>query len=832
MNFYGASNSIQVPTKTSTNGGGLSSSSDGNNSTNGNNMLRSRSNSSNSLDVAASIFSSMQDLEARGSNLSSILGRAGGVGNNGLTAAAMMGGGGGGMDPRLGAGMMGVPGNNPYSHSLAAMAGAQQQQSVARHPDPQIAALMEMQSSLSRRNTPDPMSNLLGGAGGSAVNNMPSSASMALQLRKLEMEEMLLKYQQNNRASLLDSLNGGGGDYNPMRGTGTAAGVLPPTQMGEGGGGAAASRRGSNSSSILDEFTPEELLQEVTRRKSGLSSSIGDLYDTVLSRNNSREDLVGAMYNQMRAGGSTTGGRLSVGGLSPNSLDDLTALALAGKNGDKVLMEKLLQDKGGENNTGAKEQEEKKDKKDEADVEDEISGEVNSAPRIITVPTANPDAKLKGKKSSGSIDETSANSTVVTEDAEISDIDDDKKTANGDKKKRKRSDSTASFDALLSAFGDELTDLDKKKMKKAKEGKADGADNDDEDDKSAASSVNEQKDSEKKGDKDDMSTAKEDGAKEMARPRSANSVGSLHSTSLEGGRSSAVQAQIDALLKRDAAAAGRGNNSSSINDALEAMRREEIMIRERRMHEQVILQRQRENAIRDMVLRQRHGLPPMGHPPMGLPPMAHHPQMGMPLPQHHMLPGSIPESEMARLAGLLEGRVPGVAPDLMRHPHAVLTQAGMSDAAALDMIARFQGVPAGFPPVHYVTAKPNRPKTKPAKVHKPPPPKVEWKNNNKEVLEQFLKDYGDEAKESIKRTLDVIAESEKSVADLHSWDKAQGLRKCHSRTVVKTRRSRNALKAFLKGEDVPKEPVKQKRKKQKKREIQQIRVNLPFLVHC
>jgi len=824
MNFYGASNSIQVPTKTSTNGGGLSSSSDGNNSTNGNNMLRSRSNSSNSLDVAASIFSSMQDLEARGSNLSSILGRAGGVGNNGLTAAAMMGGGGGGMDPRLGTGMMGGGVSHQY-HSLAAMASGAQQQ--ARHPDPQIAALMEMQSSLSRRNTPDPMSNLLDGGAG------PSSASMALQLRKLEMEEMLLKYQQNNRASLLDSLNGVGDGYNPVRGAGVAAGgVLPPTQMGGEGGGVSASRRGSNSSSILDEFTPEELLQEVTRRKSGLSSSIGDLYDTVLSRNNSREDLVGAMYNQMRAGSTSGTGRLSVGGLSPNSLDDLTALALAGKNGDKVLMEKLLQDKGGENNTGAKEQEEKKDKKDEADVEDEISGEVNSAPRIITVPTANPDAKLKGKKSSGSIDETSANSTVVTEDADISDIDDDKKSSNGDKKKRKRSDSTASFDALLSAFGDELTDLDKKKMKKAKEGKADGADNDDEDDKSAASSVNEQKDSEKKGDKDDISTAKEDGAKEMARPRSANSVGSLHSTSLEGGRSSAVQAQIDALLKRDAAAAGRGNNSSSINDALEAMRREEIMIRERRMHEQVILQRQRENAIRDMVLRQRHGLPPMGHPPMGLPPMAHHPQMGMPLPQQHLLPGSIPESEMARLAGLLEGRVPGVAPDLMRHPHAVLTQAGMSDAAALDMIARFQGVPAGFPPVHYVTAKPNRPKTKPAKVHKPPPPKVEWKNNNKEVLAQFLKDYGDEAKESIKRTLDVIAKSEKSVADLHAWDKAQGLRKCHSRTVVKTRRSRNALKAFLKGEDAPKEPVKQKRKKQKKREIQQIRVNLPFLVHC
>jgi len=827
MNFYGASNSIQVPTKTSTNGGGNrtvggSSSSDGNN--NNGNMLHSRSNSSNSLDVAASIFSSMQDLEARGSNLSSVLGRAGGVGNNGLTAAAMMGGG-GGMDPRLGAaGMMGgVHTNNPYSHSLAAMAGAQQQ-SVARHPDPQIAALMEMQSSLSSRNTPDPMSNLLGG--GAGMGQGPSSASMALQLRKLEMEEMLLKYQQNNRASLLDSLNGGGGGYNPR---GVTAGGQPQPQMGDGGG--ATPRRGSNSSSILDEFTPEELLQEVTRRKSGLNS-IGDLYDTVLSRNNSREDLVGAMYNQMRAGSTSGTGRLSVGGLSPNSLDDLTALALAGKNGDKVLMEKLLQDKGGENNTGAKEQEEKKDKKDEADVEDEISGEVNSAPRIITVPTANPDAKLKGKKSSGSIDETSANSTVVTEDAEISDIDDDKKTANGDKKKRKRSDSTASFDALLSAFGDELTDLDKKKMKKVKEGKADGADNDDEDDKSAASSVNEQKDSEKKGDKDDMSTAKEDGAKEMARPRSANSVGSLHSTSLEGGRSSAVQAQIDALLKRDAAAAGRGNNSSSINDALEAMRREEIMIRERRMHEQVILQRQRENAIRDMVLRQRHGLPPMGHPQMGLPPVAHHPQMGMPLPQQHLLPGSIPESEMARLAGSLEGRVPGVAPDLMRHPHAVLTQAGMSDAAALDMIARFQGVPAGFPPVHYVTAKPNRPKTKPAKVHKPPPPKVEWKNNNKEVLEQFLKDYGDEAKESIKRTLDVIAKSEKSVADLHAWDKAQGLRKCHSRTVVKTRRSRNALKAFLKGEDAPKEPVKQKRKKQKKREIQQIRVNLPFLVHC
>ena len=60
--------------------------------------------------------------------------------------------------------------------------------------------------------------------------------------------------------------------------------------------------------------------------------------------------------------------------------------------------------------------------------------------------------------------------------------------------------------------------------------------------------------------------------------------------------------------------------------------------------------------------------------------------------------------------------------------------------------------------------------------------------------------------------LEAISETEKSLVTIHAWDRSQGLRKCHSRTVVKTRRTRAKIKAFLMGVDPPKEPQKKRRK--------------------
>ena len=68
--------------------------------------------------------------------------------------------------------------------------------------------------------------------------------------------------------------------------------------------------------------------------------------------------------------------------------------------------------------------------------------------------------------------------------------------------------------------------------------------------------------------------------------------------------------------------------------------------------------------------------------------------------------------------------------------------------------------------------------------------------------------YGESAETSRTDLLNAISETEKSLVTIHDWDRSRGLRKCHSRTVVKTRRSRAKVKAFLLGVDPPKELVK------------------------
>ncbi|KAL7538834.1 hypothetical protein ACHAXR_008829 [Thalassiosira sp. AJA248-18] len=96
-------------------------------------------------------------------------------------------------------------------------------------------------------------------------------------------------------------------------------------------------------------------------------------------------------------------------------------------------------------------------------------------------------------------------------------------------------------------------------------------------------------------------------------------------------------------------------------------------------------------------------------------------------------------------------------------------------------------------------------------------PTIEEKPEDKAIrpdvaLKQFLTEFGTPAEKSLRRTLDAISETEKSLVTIHAWDRSQGLRKCHSRTVVKTRRSRAKLKAFLMGVDPPREPTKKRKK--------------------
>ena len=90
-----------------------------------------------------------------------------------------------------------------------------------------------------------------------------------------------------------------------------------------------------------------------------------------------------------------------------------------------------------------------------------------------------------------------------------------------------------------------------------------------------------------------------------------------------------------------------------------------------------------------------------------------------------------------------------------------------------------------------------------------------------EALKQFLSAFGEEGETLRDSLLKAISDTESSLASIHNWDRSQGLRKCHSRTVVKTRRSRAQIKAFLTGVEPPKEPhlnrkTRSKKKKTKK----------------
>lgn len=90
-----------------------------------------------------------------------------------------------------------------------------------------------------------------------------------------------------------------------------------------------------------------------------------------------------------------------------------------------------------------------------------------------------------------------------------------------------------------------------------------------------------------------------------------------------------------------------------------------------------------------------------------------------------------------------------------------------------------------------------------------------------EALKRFLSAFGEEGETLRDSLLKAISDTESSLASIHNWDRSQGLRKCHSRTVVKTRRSRAQVKAFLTGVEPPKEPHLNRKTKSKKKKTKE-----------
>mmetsp|Transcript_32124 Transcript_32124/g.67962 ORF Transcript_32124/g.67962 Transcript_32124/m.67962 type:complete len:799 (+) Transcript_32124:57-2453(+) len=140
-----------------------------------------------------------------------------------------------------------------------------------------------------------------------------------------------------------------------------------------------------------------------------------------------------------------------------------------------------------------------------------------------------------------------------------------------------------------------------------------------------------------------------------------------------------------------------------------------------------------------------------------------------------------------------------------------LSAQNLEETAANAMLARLQGLP--MPATQQVTLHLHTPRI-PVDKDKPPATGKPKQEDLKQILKQFLDKYGEAAEKSRKGVLEAITKTEESLAVIDAWDRSRGLRKCHSRTVVKTRRSREKLKTFLQGDD----PTKEIKKKRRKRE--------------
>eukprot|EP00984_Skeletonema_dohrnii_P010603 scaffold4131_cov96-Skeletonema_dohrnii-CCMP3373.AAC.6 len=676
---------ISIPTKQSddSGGGGLNKvlRYSGNSSAD---AVRRQSSSSNvSFDVAASLFSSMQTLEASGRSLSSLLGGSASSGSSLPPTGAPLNLSGRGGFPVGGQGTMGI--------------GAGQ------------------------TNLGLPPRNLM--------HLLPSSQmGGSLPYRNLELDALLRHRQQQQL--------GGNPFQVPARpDTVIRGGYLPSSKM-----------KGSINSSDVNDFTTEELMNELTRRRSERSRASAVL-DTAMPAMFSADKLSRA--------------RLMNGGpQDPRDSSHHANVDLA----NPYRMQSINPRRGSEDsldllaataNINAMREK----------VAEEISktsptqhNDVDTV-TVRTIPTCfKPAKKTIKKKSKDENDESDASDTSEDEAAE------------NERKKVKRNPSTSSFDVLLTALEGDLEKLDKKNEEKEKVPSVIQRANEDEllrrlSKDSLFSVISE----------DDLvcqpATHTQDN---LSRKRKQS-----HLATLLNARSSFTMPsepmESDAILYpahgMNLDYARRLQTSHSTMASLEsAMLRNDFARRQlafRDLQRREFASRMMQNNLQNRLhnnLQNNKGGPPL--------PVDPKPE------QQLKLPGKLP-SEGKNVA-LSDRDKPMEAKENKNEP----------PTTSIDGTA--------FPLKWKKTVE------EPIKI----PPE--------EALKIFLSAHGEKGEKLREAMLNAITDTEGSLATIHSWDRSQGLRKCHSRTVVKTRRSRAQLKAFLTGVEPPKEPH-HNRKRQKKR---------------
>ena len=655
-----------------------------------------------------------------------------------------------------------------------------------------------------------------------------------------------------------------------------------------------SSRRNSGSSlSMFNDFSPEELLREVERREHQRRKSRDLLLDAAAaaavvnesskkrrqssmsamdhgtmnmnisahnalfsSRNNSRDDVVD-LYNQMRSQQHHTGGG---GGQQhqqqqsnnnhkvrrANSLDSFSSLALmAGgmsSEGNTIMssQQQALEELGGPHRNVTNNH----SRESPGEVSPKHHEDTGTKDVVVIVPTAKPSSKLIGKQRSSPPSHSSEGSTVVTDTNSPRPGDKTKVVDGGDATgekdeefvPKKRNNSTASFDALLSVFGDELAELDREKNG--------GTVALTDDDKSAVSNASagffdklmektaeataaaRQKDAEMGGLKDDNNDSGRGVKRRFSTSSSLSDYPNLNEKKLQqqhiGVNKDRVLSKMDEFLENQEGSSsskgfisllpnGGGSRTSltdysqkmqstaSMMSRLEAMRKEELVMKERALREGVM----RENVLRMEQIKAQQRAMVMG---VG---------GGSGIPRYAMSGGD----------AMMEQRL---AMAMFGGGGRMSSSQQQEQMAADAMIARLQGFqgPMGgrggqlHPDHPTFRGQDSSPLPEAAASLQQKKRLDNEKPENQRLsptvaLEIFLKEFGEPAEKAKASMLEAIADTEKSLVTIHAWDRSQGLRKCHSRTVVKTRRSRAKLKAFLNGLEPPKEPTK-KRKKAKK----------------
>jgi hypothetical protein len=570
----------------------------------------------------------------------------------------------------------------------------------------------------------------------------------------------------------------------------------------------------NNSLNSMD-FTPEELLLEVKRRQSrslsitdecgviggvgvggeggggvgrggvmnssgasGMASLEGDANLVGITRTPSKNLLGG----EEGGGGGIRGGGVGGAGSSPGidrPLDNGTSsTANGGRGGGEAAVRRrgrLLPSST------------RKSSSEGLLVDGERGGELGNI--IITVPTADPISKSTGRKRQYL--RSSPVSTIVTSDTPAEGGDDAKDTdkdGNGNENedgkrprtKRPRQNSSTSFEALLSAF--DVLDRENN----AESGGAVKEEDDNRSSSSFASSV-EMTDGRDKRDVDPShgEASHHPVGRDPPRGRTMGDPSAAPGTDTHAGPRHSQMAMIEM-----------------------AMMQEQLVMHERALREQDDQLKLQHKALRVNALRERIAwASALGNSggSAGV-----DPNIG------HSL------TSLLRSPGVMSSGIGGLGPIASGGggPLASMYSPSLLSPDMIAMLGWLQGLPSSqavpslsFHADRMPSAIPPPARDTPAAAE-PRPPSPE-KIIPQEALQLFLDTFGDEAKKSCEDMLRAISETEKSLVDIHAWDRSQGLRKCHSRTVVKTRRSRASVKAFLMGIDPPREPNKKRKRKKK-----------------